>query len=127
MWLRRTAVLGAAVALLAGATAFAASSITKATFGTKQIPAGQTRTVTVPYADALKYGNARYSGSVEIKPPLPFVSGTAPDLAKVKILSKGSVLGGSEYQVRAHNGNAPGTAPVRLEVTTTTVEPLPHS
>jgi len=37
------------------------------------------------------------------------------------------VLGGSEYRVRARNTDAPGTAPVRLELTVTTVEPLPHS
>jgi hypothetical protein len=29
--------------------------------------------------------------------------------------------------VRARNDNAHGTEPVRLEVTVTTVEPLPHS
>jgi hypothetical protein len=36
------------------------------------------------------------------------------------------VLGGSGYQVRVRNTSAHGTAPVRLEVTATTVEPLPH-
>jgi hypothetical protein len=36
------------------------------------------------------------------------------------------VLGGSAFQVRAHNGNAAGTATVQLQVIATTVEPLPH-
>ena len=42
----------------------------------------------------------------------------------VQILESGAVLGGSEYRVRARNRN---TRPVRLQLTATTVEPLPHS
>jgi hypothetical protein len=99
--------------------------VTKHHYGATTIAAGQTRTVTVIYPDALEYGNASYSGSVRV---VALASGgRAPDLVKVRILTRGSALGGSEYQVRAHNTNARGTAPVRLEVTATTVEPLPHS
>ena len=115
-----------AIVLLADTTALAAGSIAKTEVAFKTIPAGRTRTLTVPYPDALEYAGARYSGEVEIKLPRPGTSGRAPDLALVKILSRGSALGGSEYQVRAHNGNAPGTAAIRLEVIATTVEPLPH-
>jgi hypothetical protein len=118
-------VAGASIALLAGASAYAAGSVTKHFYGSKKIAAGETRTVTVSYPDALEYGNATYSGNVRVVAVVG--AGHAPDLAKVRILSRGSVLGGSEYQVRARNTNALGTAPVRLEVTVTTVEPLPHS
>jgi hypothetical protein len=113
-----------AIALLASASAFGAGSVTKHHYGSKKIAAGQTRTVTVGYTDALEYGNATYSGSVRV---VALAGGErAPDIAKVRILSRGSVLGGSEYKVQARNTNARGTAPVRLEVTATTVEPLPH-
>jgi hypothetical protein len=124
---RRAALTAGAVVLLAGGSAFAAAATTKRGSTTKTIAAGKTVTVAVPYPDALKYGNATYSGRAVVRGPAPGATGSAPSLAKVTILSKGSVLGGSEYQVRAHNGNAPGTAPVRLEVIATTVEPLPHS
>jgi hypothetical protein len=118
-------VTGALIALLGGASALAAQSVTKHLYGSTRIAAGQTRTVTVSYPDALEYGNATYSGTVRVVAVAG--AGHAPDLAKVRILSRGSVLGGSEYRVRARNTNAPGTAPVRLELTVTTVEPLPHS
>jgi hypothetical protein len=114
-----------AIALLASASAFGAGSVTKHNYGSEKIAAGQTRTVTVGYPDALEYGNAIYSGNVRVVALAG--GGRAPDLAKVRILSRGSVLGGSEYEVRARNTNARGTAPVRLDATATTVEPLPHS
>jgi hypothetical protein len=117
----------AAVAALAAGAALAASSIVKRHSESTTIAAGQTRTLTVPYPDALKYGNARYSGSVMVLAPKAGVKGRPPKLAKVRILEAQSVLGGSEYQARAHNGNAAGTAAVRFTVTATTLEPLPHS
>jgi hypothetical protein len=120
----RILVAGALIALLASVSAAAAGSMTKHFYGSKKIAAGQTRTVTVSYPDALEYGNAVYSGSVRVVAVAG--GGRAPDLAKVRILSRGSVLGGSGYQVRVRNTSAHGTAPVRLEVTATTVEPLPH-
>ncbi|HEX2703783.1 MAG TPA: hypothetical protein VHM72_10175 [Solirubrobacteraceae bacterium] len=120
----RTLLTGGLIASLAAASSFAAQTVTKHFYGSKKLAAGQTRTVTVSYPDALEYGNAIYSGNVRIVAIAG--SGGAPDLAKVRILSRGSVLGGSSYQVRARNANARGTAPVRVEVTATTVEPLPH-
>ena len=80
----------------------------------------------VPYPDALRYGNARYSQRWIVS-ALPGGHGRKPDLAKVGILSAHSILGGSEFQVQAHDGNSLGTAPVRVTVITTTIEPLPHS
>jgi hypothetical protein len=125
----RYAAIGAiaAVAAIAAGAALAAGSIVKRYAGSTTIPAGQTRTLTVPYPDALKYANARYSGRVTVIAPKGGVKGRPPKLAKVRILEAESVLGGSEYQARAHNGNAAGTAAIRLTVTATTVEPLPHS
>jgi hypothetical protein len=118
--------VGVAV-LIATASALAASSIIKSQIGSIRLRAGQTRTLTVPYPDALEYGNARYSGHVRIK----LLAGKRParpaSVEKVRILEAESVEGGSAFQVRAHNANASGTAAVELVVTATTVEPLPHT
>jgi hypothetical protein len=115
------------LALLTAASALAASSITKHYTVTVAVPAGRSRTLAVPYPDALQYGNARYRGHAVLLAPAAGASGRRPDLAKVRIVDRGSVLGGSEYEARAINDNAAGTAAVRLSVTATTVEPLPHS
>jgi hypothetical protein len=116
-----------AVALLAAAAAVAANSVEKKHSESITIAAGQTRTLTVPYPDALKYGNARYAGRAVVLAPKGGAKGLRPKLTKVKILEAQSVLGGSEYQARAHNGNGAGTAAVRFSVTAVTIEPLPHS
>ena len=117
----------ATVAALAAGAALAANSVVKRHSESTTIPAGQTRTLTVPYPDALEYGNAHYSGSVMVLAPKAGADGSPPKLARVRILEAQSVLGGSDYQARAHNGNATGTAAVRFNVTATTREPLPHS
>jgi hypothetical protein len=122
---RPALAIALSAALLVSATALAAGSITKTRVGKVRLPAGSTRTVSVPYPDALKYGNARYSG-VHVLRRKPFSAGSPPLLAKVRILSAHSIEGGSLYSVRADNANAPGTAPVELIVTARTVEPLPH-
>jgi len=119
---RAAAATGVALLLAAG-SAGAASSITKHRSASMSVSAGRTRTLTVPYPDALEYGNARYSGHAAVK----LVRTTGPaSAAKVRILSAGPVEGGSAFQVRVHNGNAAGTGSVRVRVTATTVEPLPH-
>jgi hypothetical protein len=115
------------VILTASANALAAASASKHQVGRVDIAAGQTRSVAVPYPDALEYGNVRYSGSSRIELLAPGRGEHAAVRAKVTILDAEPVLGGSEYRVRAHNGNARGTAPVVLVVAATTVEPLPHS
>ncbi|HEY1778229.1 MAG TPA: hypothetical protein VGG41_18880 [Solirubrobacteraceae bacterium] len=121
----RALTIALAAALLVSATAVAAGSITKAAVGTVTLTPGSTRTLSVPYPDALEYGNARYSG-VHVLKRKPFSAGSRPLLAKVRILSAQSIEGGSLYSIRADNANAPGTAPVELIVTARTVEPLPH-
>ncbi|MGD1051130.1 MAG: hypothetical protein ABR947_08685 [Solirubrobacteraceae bacterium] len=120
--------LVAAVALVGAGSALAAThSVTKHQIGFVSVPAQQERTLSVPYPDALEYGNARYSGRWIVLLPLPGTKGREPSIAKVKALSAGEAEGGSLFRVRVRNGNAVGTAPVRLEVIATTVEPLPHS
>jgi hypothetical protein len=123
---RRALAITLLAALLgAAAAAAAANSITKNEINTVTLTPGSTRTLSVPYPDALKYGNARYSGSHDLMRK-PFSAGSPPTLAKVRILTTQSIEGGSLYSVRAHNANAPGTAPVQLVVIATTIEPLPH-
>jgi hypothetical protein len=123
----RRVAIGAAALLLAFATAAgAASKVTKHARSTVTIAAGRTRTVYVPYPDALKYGNATYAGKVLVLGAAPGAPGRRPQWALVKVLSAGSALGGSEYRARIRNANASGTAPVRVEVVATTVERLPH-
>jgi len=122
----RVAVIGAAASVAVGA-AMAASSTTKHANRFFTIAARQTRTFYVPYPDALKYGNARYSGRIVVLAPKSGDNGRAPNLRKVEILDARPALGGSEYEVRAHNANGADTAALRVEVIATTVEPLPHS
>jgi hypothetical protein len=114
------------VSLVLGAAALGGTSIVRLATRTLSIPAGQTRTLTVAYPDALEYGNARYSGQVALLGPPHGTKGRKPDLGKVRILERQSVEGGSAFQVRADNANAPGSAAVRLVVSAKTVEPLPH-
>jgi hypothetical protein len=121
----RAALAATGVGLALAAVAFAAGALTKINSGSLIVPAGQTRTMTVPYPDALEYGNARYSGSWRLLLSRSH-GGRAASIAKVTVLRTGSVQGGSAYAVRVHNANASGTTAVRLEVTATTVEPLPH-
>jgi hypothetical protein len=117
-----------AVALLGAGTALAAQhAVIKHATGFVSIPPHQARTLSVPYPDALEYGNARYSGRWIVLPPLPGARGRRPSIADVKALSAGEAEGGSLFRVRVRNDNPAGTAPVRLEVIATTVEPLPHS
>lgn len=122
---RRALAIALAAALLAAALAAAATSITKHMTGSIDIPAGATRALSVPFPDALRYGNARYSGAHKLAPKR-LAAGSRPDLAKVAILEAQAVEGGSLYRVRARNGNPRGSAAVRLTVIATTVEPLPH-
>jgi hypothetical protein len=110
---------------LASAGALAAASITKRSSASVAIAPGATRALAIAYPDALEYANARYSGAHRLARQAG-ARGAAPKLAKVAILQAQSVEGGSLYRVRARNDNAPGSAAVRLTVTATTVEPLPH-
>jgi hypothetical protein len=120
------AALAAALLFTVGASA-ATAPIVKLQIGYVNVPAGQTRTLTVPFPDALKFGNATYSGAARILAPVAGAKGRAPNLHAARILESQPVQGGSAYQARAHNSNRRGTAAVRLSVTAKTIEPLPHS
>ncbi len=124
MSVRRSVRMAVAFLALGSATAFAARVLDKHQSATVTVPAGQIRTLTVPFPDALKYANASYRGTHSVTAPA--AAGRPPRLTLVRVLSAHSVLGGSEYEVRIRNANPSGTAPVRLRVTATTVEPLPH-
>lgn len=78
---------------------------------TVTLPAHATRTYRLVYPDALRYGDQRYSGTVRT-----LGRGTA----RVRVLSQGSALGGSELRVRVRNDNR---FPVRLRITATTRRP----
>ncbi|MGD0198457.1 MAG: hypothetical protein ABSC56_11220 [Solirubrobacteraceae bacterium] len=125
----RTTALGTGLllALLASSAALAASTIELQASTTVNIAAGRTETVTVGYPDALEYGNATYAGRTVVLGPPAGARGATPSRGAVKVLSAGSVLGGSAYKVRIHNANRSGTAPLRVAVTAITREPLPHS
>ena len=103
--IRRLSIF-ACIALLTLGLAAVASAASKSNSKTVSVPAGKTRTIVVSYPDALRYGDAKYHGSVKI------VSGTA------KVLSKGSVQGGSAYQARVKNTGS-GTAKVKVTAKTT--------
>jgi hypothetical protein len=90
---------------------------------TVKLPAGTVADYFIGYPDALKYGNATYRGSYRVLGPLPGAAGRTPSLRRVKVLSSGSALGGSDYMVRVRNANPPGTAAVRVAITAATTEP----
>jgi hypothetical protein len=117
---RRALAITLTLALLATAVA-AAASVTKNKIASVTLAAGATRTLSVPFPDALEYAGARYLGRHELAAE-PGAPGSRPQLAKVAILESRAVEGGSLYLVRAHNGNAAGSAPVRLTVIATTIE-----
>jgi len=119
----RAVLAGLAASAALVASAYGAATVSKRATRTATVAAGRTKTIYVPYPDALKYGGATYSGSVAILPPAAGAHGSAPSLAKVTISSRGEALGGSEYRVVVRNANASGTAPVRVRVTATTREP----
>jgi hypothetical protein len=117
--LTRLGLAATASTLLVISPVFGAT--TKTHVQTTSVAAGHTVTINVIYPDALKYGNARYSGSVVVMQPKTVRAGLQrPNLAKVKVLSKGSALGGSVYRVKVRNLNAAGTAPARVRVTART-------
>jgi hypothetical protein len=93
----------------------AVAAIVKSNSKSVNLGARSTKTVTVPYPDALKFGNAKYSCKWKI---------TGVEPGKVKILSHGSVNGGTACQVKAHNPAAPSVdAGVKFTVIATTTRP----
>ena len=117
--IRTAAVAALATSLLAGASGAALGSIApavKSATRTVRVPAGQVRTIEIPYPDALKFGGARYSDRVTILSPPPSKHGKRPNLRLVKLLSDGPIEGGSLLRVRIRNDNPPGTLPARAVV-----------
>ena len=109
--------LVALVAVLAvAAVAVAAGPITLHKTKTFKLKSNTTKTYKVGYPDALKYKKSKYSGKVKL-----VANGKKPaKLAKVKILSKGSCLGGSTFCVKVRNNDNKGRSPVTVKVTATT-------
>ena len=106
-------VCGAALslALVAGASS---AKTTKSAHKTVVLLQGRTKTINVGYPQALKHAGAKYSCTAK-------VSGPAKN--KVKILSRGSALGGSVCRVKARNtskiSGLDGTAKITVRATTT--------
>ena len=75
---------------------------------------GQTKTINVAYPQALKHSGARYSCTASV---------SGPARSQVKILSRGSALGGSVCRVKARNNSRvsglDGTAKITVKATTT--------
>ena len=112
----RRAIVLACVAVLSLA-AFGAVAFAKTTRSARKsviLLQRQTKTVTVGYPFALKYKGAKYSCSYRV---------SGPARGKVKILSHGSVLGGSACRVKARNTSTvsglDGTAKITVIATTT--------
>jgi hypothetical protein len=73
----------------------------------------QTKTINVGYPQALKHRGAKYSCTAKV---------SGPAKGKVKILSRGSALGGTVCRVKAQNtskvSGLDGTASVTVTATT---------
>lgn len=102
--------------------AAAAVAVSKRQAQTFTVSAGKTRMLEVPFPDALEFGGSSYSGEVKILEPARGVHGARPVLSKVKVLSEGSIEGGSLYGVTVRNSNPLRTAAVRVQVIAITVE-----
>ena len=88
---------------------------TKSAHKTVALLQGQTKTINVGYPNALRNKNARYSCTATV---------SGPARRSVKILSRGSALGGSVCRVKAKNtsrvSGLDGTARITVTATTTT-------
>ena len=109
------AVLACAAALSLAAVAGASSAkTTKSAHKTVALLQGQTKTINVGYPQALKHAGAKYSCTDNV---------SGPAKSKVKILSRGSALGGSVCRVKAKNtskvSGLDGTASITVTATTT--------
>ena len=105
---------GILVVLAIAAVAAAAGGVVLHKTKTFKLSGGKTKTFEVRYPDALKYKGSKYSGKVK-------VAGFEPrNIKKVKILHKGSCLGGSVFCVKVRNGNDPSNRKVTVTLTATT-------
>jgi hypothetical protein len=110
------AVLVCATPLSLAAVAGASSGMktTKSARKTVTLLQGQNKTIDVGYPQALKHAGAKYSCTDKV---------SGPAKSKVKILSRGSALGGSVCRVRAKNtskvSGLDGTASITVAAKTT--------
>ena len=109
------AVLACAAALSLGVVAGVSSAkTTKSARKTVVLLQGRTKTINVGYPQALKHAGARYSCTAKV---------SGPAKSKVKILFRGSALGGSVCRVKARNtskvSGLDGTARITVTATTT--------
>ncbi len=109
------AVLACAAVLPLAATAGAsAKKTTKSAHKTVALLQGKTKTIDVGYPQALKHAGAKYSCTAKV---------SGPAKSKVKILSRGSALGGSVCRVKAKNtskvSGLDGTAKITVTAKTT--------
>ncbi len=104
----------AALSLVAVAGASSAMKTTKLAHKTVALVQGQTKTINVGYPQALKHAGAKYSCTEKV---------SGPAKSKVKILSRGSALGGSVCRVKAKNtskvSGLDGTASITVTAKTT--------
>lgn len=109
----RVAAVVAVVCIAALSVASVALASVTSNSKTVTLGARSTKTVTVPYPNALQFSGARYTCTWKI---------TGVEPGKVKILSHGSALGGTVCRVKAHNPAAPSIdASVRFKVIATTI------
>lgn len=104
---------GTALSLAAfGGVSFAKT--TKSAHKTVALGQGKTKTINVGYPQALKYKGAKYSCTAKV---------SGPAKRSVKILSRGSALGGSVCRVKARNTSTvsglDGTASITVTARTT--------
>lgn len=112
---RFAAVVALACIAALSVASVALAAVVKSNSKTVTLGARSTKTVTVPYPDALKFGGATYKCTWKI---------TGVDPGKVKILSHGSAEGGTVCRVKARNPAAPSIdASVRFKVIATTTRP----
>jgi hypothetical protein len=109
------AVLACATALsLAAVAGVSSAKTTKSAHKTVTLLQGQTKTINVGYPQALKHAGAKYSCTAKV---------SGPAKRKVRILSRGSALGGSVCRVKAKNtskvSGLDGTARITVTATTT--------
>jgi hypothetical protein len=113
---RATAVaLACCTALSLGVLAAAPSAkTTKSAHKTVVLLQGKTKTINVGYPQALKHAGAKYSCTAKV---------SGPAKSKVKILSRGSALGGTVCRVKAKNtskvSGLDGTAKITVTARTT--------
>jgi hypothetical protein len=93
---RKRLAIGTVLAVVLVGAAAVAAKTTLSHIRTFTLHAHTTKTYNVSYPAALKYKGAKYSCTVKV---------SGPGKSGVKILSRGSALGGTVCRVKARNSN----------------------